>query len=725
MARKGSLITYERAFLGQAEREKYSQSTFSERKIMSTKTAFKRVALVAAAALAIGGISAVSAQAAASDTFTVKTSTSYTVTNVALATNVATITVASTNGINVGDSVVISGLTTTALNGTVIVTAVAPTTFTFSLTHANITSVADTGTVVDATPTPASTAASYSATVGTYVSTTLTFTGDTNNADNITSTGVGTLNVPSIVANTNTLATTSITPTSFTAFAANGQTAVPGSSATALDANAGVLAVTFSAYSAVAGTQTISVTGSGGTSTFTITWGAAPVISTQYSTSGLSSGINPVTQGTNATVVFADTAQSAVANRAATIVVAPFNSNDFALATETLTATISGPGTLGIATTAALAASTGRALTGSAGQYTVDVYGDGTSGVSTITITDGSTVLATKTVTFYGSPSKATVKQNLFVAEAGAQLGQLGNDKALTDTTVTANDGAAANHGTAGSGTAAFTASVVDANGNASAGATVKAVSSNTAVITTSAPVEETTDAPGTWQVAVSGAAGALSGQSATVTFEVYDTTTSAYDILATPITFTIGGAIASETLSTDSTSYNALAPVKLTVTAKDSAGNPAYDQDGALVSNLLSSVQLGGNLASPNELVNGVGSVSGIYAPSVAGNFTITATDAVSGNSEAVTSVTATSLGGSADAAGNAATDAANEATDAANAATDAANAAADAADAATSAAQDAGAKADAALAAVTALSAKITVLAAQIAKIVKKLKA
>ena len=74
---------------------------------------------------------------------------------------------------------------------------------------------------------------------------------------------------------------------------------------------------------------------------------------------------------------------------------------------------------------------------------------------------------------------------------------------------------------------------------------------------------------------------------------------------------------------------------------------------------------------------------------------------------------------------ASQAATDAANEATDAANAATDAANAAADAADAATSAAQDASAKADAALAAVNALSAKITVLAAQIAKIVKKLKA
>jgi hypothetical protein len=56
-------MTYETDLLDQAEREKCSQSTFFERKSMSTKTAFKRVVLVAAAALAIGGISAVSAQA--------------------------------------------------------------------------------------------------------------------------------------------------------------------------------------------------------------------------------------------------------------------------------------------------------------------------------------------------------------------------------------------------------------------------------------------------------------------------------------------------------------------------------------------------------------------------------------------------------------------------------------------------------------------------------------
>ena len=65
---KENLMNFVSKLFGQAEKEKYSQSTFFERKIMSTKTAFKRVALVAAAALAIGGISAVSANAAVTAT---------------------------------------------------------------------------------------------------------------------------------------------------------------------------------------------------------------------------------------------------------------------------------------------------------------------------------------------------------------------------------------------------------------------------------------------------------------------------------------------------------------------------------------------------------------------------------------------------------------------------------------------------------------------------------
>ena len=64
MVKNDPLITYEKAFLVQAAAKKFFAATFLERKIMSTKTSFKRIALVAASALAIAGFSAVPANAA-------------------------------------------------------------------------------------------------------------------------------------------------------------------------------------------------------------------------------------------------------------------------------------------------------------------------------------------------------------------------------------------------------------------------------------------------------------------------------------------------------------------------------------------------------------------------------------------------------------------------------------------------------------------------------------
>ena len=659
-------MTYESAFFDQAEREKCSQSTFSERKIMSTKTAFKRVALVAAAALAIGGVTAVSAYATA---------------------NPATIA-----------------------------------TPTFTVTG-------NTGTA---------SAAVVSSTVGTY--TAITFgAAATDSVYSVASAGVGSINVPSIAAAANTIATTGVTATSATIFSAASPSDVPGTNAENFG-TAGMLtnSLAFSAYSAVAGTQTITITGNLTSAiTLTITWGAAPVVSAQYSqivmlagsTAPVASGSAPVVlAGTNLSTTAAPT-DAGIAR--AVIGVVTNSSATHTFLTDQVSASLSGPGTLaasvnGTAATLSVNVSTGRSIsateTGGFADFTV--FGDGTAGLATITLTDttAGVVLGTRTVTFYGSGVKAVATQNLHVGVAGTST-TLGNTNTNGDPSTTSDLAPT-------TGYYAYTVAVTDANGNAALATLPKAVSSNTAVIASSTCYADNVTT-GTYDCNVVSASGSISGQSATVTFEAEDSSGN-YTILATPLTFTVGGAIASEALSTDATSYNALAPITLTVTAKDSVGNAAYDQDGTLVSNLISSVQLGGTLASPTVLINGVGTVTGIYAPAVAGDFTISGTDAVSGNSEAVTPVTATSLGGSADASANAATDAANEATDAANAATDAANAAADSADAATQAAQDAGDKADAALAAVTALSqqvttllSKVAALATAIAKITKKLKA
>ena len=61
MVKNDPLITYEKAFEGQAVIKKFFIATFLERKIMSTKTITKRIALVAASALALGGFSVISA----------------------------------------------------------------------------------------------------------------------------------------------------------------------------------------------------------------------------------------------------------------------------------------------------------------------------------------------------------------------------------------------------------------------------------------------------------------------------------------------------------------------------------------------------------------------------------------------------------------------------------------------------------------------------------------
>jgi len=67
MVKNDPLITYEKAIFDQAAGKKFFSATFLERKIMSTKTSFKRIALVAASALAIGGFSAVSPAFAAGE----------------------------------------------------------------------------------------------------------------------------------------------------------------------------------------------------------------------------------------------------------------------------------------------------------------------------------------------------------------------------------------------------------------------------------------------------------------------------------------------------------------------------------------------------------------------------------------------------------------------------------------------------------------------------------
>jgi hypothetical protein len=76
------------------------------------------------------------------------------ISNVALTSNVATITTSADHGYSVGDSVTVAAVGNTALNGTFTITAITLNTFSYAKTNANISSVADTGTVTFQYTTP-------------------------------------------------------------------------------------------------------------------------------------------------------------------------------------------------------------------------------------------------------------------------------------------------------------------------------------------------------------------------------------------------------------------------------------------------------------------------------------------------------------------------------------------------------------------------------------------
>ena len=379
----------------------------------------------------------------------------------------------------------------------------------------------------------------------------------------------------------------------------------------------------------------------------------------------------------------------------ATIAVTPKNAADVALsalttpATVALTATISGPGSLRVSDTVANATASpaGRAVTGTTGHYFIGVFSDGTPGVSTITISVGTTVLATETVTFYGDVASysATVKKN--VIPMGATT------------------------------TGVIAVVAKDKDGNVVPSQTVHVKASDATVVAnytgTSASASEA--AAGTATIQVIGIASKFGKLTLTIgNADVATITTTAVVTLSSTTAKTV-------TLAFDKAEYTAGEKMTLKATAVDANGLPVAPMD-PITNALTSNTSLFG-FPSTWDTTTTDGSVEyTFFAPLVPGPITVTGTDS---NAAAITTAAVVVSDGVAQAAA----DAAAEAKDAADAATDAANEAAAAADAATAAAQDA---ADAVndLAAsvsamITALRKQITALTNLVIKIQKKVRA
>ncbi|ASY16708.1 hypothetical protein [Candidatus Planktophila versatilis] len=418
-------------------------------------------------------------------------------------------------------------------------------------------------------------------------------------------------------------------------------------------------------------------------------------------------------------VVAANTAKTAATDAAANIKVTQVKSSG-AAANESITAVITGPGTIGGAGTQAAAASMGRSITvgtNGSGVAFINVFGDGTSGKATITLTG--------VTSGYSFGSKTVL---------------------FSSTTIATLTAAAVNPVVAASGTAKTDAvSVIakDADGNQIYNPTVYTLSSATSVISNS---YSTTGCnwDGTDLVTYCDVTPVAAG-SANITF-----TNRASATATTPTTAVTSNAVAIRVgsttaatmkLTTDKASYLPGEKITLTLAILDSAGNAvAGSADNTTYANVFAT----GGITSDYAFYTGSDTLTAVFAqlspktslktwtlfaPLQAAEVTMTAIPGASfpaayQATNALGLTAKITVGNSAGV--DAATDAANEATDAANAATDAALAAADAADAATAAAEDASA-AVATLAksvntALASLKKQITALTALVNKLLKK---
>ena len=372
---------------------------------------------------------------------------------------------------------------------------------------------------------------------------------------------------------------------------------------------------------------------------------------------------------------------------AAVIAVTPKNAVGGS-ATESMLATVTGSGLIGYGTNATTMSATGRALVIPTGNY-IGVFADGTAGVSTITLTTlTGTVIATEKVTFYGDISSivaTTVKSVIAV----------------------------------GSNVSTVKATAYDAAGVTVGAGTLKAYSSDIAMVSDSGTAATIVDGVATFTLTGVKAGG--------VAVTVKNSTGT---IASAPISTRVEGAAATINLAFDKSEYLPGEAATIKVTVVDVAGLPLSGKTHAnlfATGGIISSYAFG----SGSDVITGVSVTTDtdtvktfkVFMPLTETEVKITA---IGGTSlpvagQVLVSATAKVV--------NKASDAAKEAQAAANAATDAALAAVKAADAATAQAQaavDAVAKLSADVSAMIAsLKKQITSLTALVIKIQKKVKA
>jgi trimeric autotransporter adhesin len=445
---------------------------------------------------------------------------------------------------------------------------------------------------------------------------------------------------------------------------------------------------------------------------FTIVVSAAAVESTLVNTAYTDVFLGSNTTGaatSDATPISA--LATASATPAGTLTINLRNALNAAVAQDTVTVTVTGPGLVNDGTTS------GKSLSGyKTGTVNYTVLPDGNAGVTTLTITTAKAgVSATKTLSFYA--------------------------KAATTVTASVYNPVLA----VGANSSAVAVKAVDSNGNAWTGSLYVVASSaaDALIVGAADPVACSNALLATTGYIFCPITAVTVGTGKVKVIDSADTAVTPATATSNEVTLTVKPQTAATVkIAFDKASYAPNEKAFITVTPLDASGAAVQ---GKVWTNLLAtggitstSAFASGSMDSLTAVSHTTSSSTGtsttagsytftVYMPAASGDVTISATGGTALPAAGQVKVTATAavVNSSVDAA----TDAANEATDAANAATDAALAAADAADAATAAAQDAS-DAVAALSAsvsklISSLRAQITSLTNLVIKIQKKVRA
>ena len=461
--------------------EKYSKTTI-ERKQMSTTTNFKRIALVAVAALGLGVLTSVPSSAAINgDTVTLSAASAAQTTNETYTASSATVTV-SYLPTAVGDSMTI----TASLTGFPATSTALPILQLLETASALVETTSMRRSVVNDTWT-ANTSPAVRAIAASTI-TTAKFAVYLQGASNAAPTVAGAYTVK-------------ITP------ATVGLSGAINSTAVTLTINVSVAAALDKTASAATTTAYLQ---SGGSANSGIT--ADSVVS----------GVR--TAGTKAGFLWIGQKNAAGSSSA-----------------ESLTVAITGAGTLGFGTDGSVSTTgaSGRSLLVKAAD-TVTIHSDGTSGKGTITVTGSvsGTLLATKTINFYGAATSLVGTSNTPILAVGA------NSFAVS---VVAKDSASSNM-----------VSLIDE--------TLYAFSSDTTIATVGTVGTYASESA---TVTVTG----VKAGSATITFG-NKSTLALSTITSTPVTVRVGSTgVASVTVAFDKATYVPGEKATITISLKDSTG--------------------------------------------------------------------------------------------------------------------------------------------------------